>query len=173
MSNMNREQRRQNERSRREMLARDRHRRGRGRGRGVRGPVGAVAPGTPRARPAGPPPLRGAAVMAGTLFLWTLVITAVTLAGLAGSVPVILVIMVVLAFGTTYVAQNWAKRSVLGLIGFVLYALAELTRTGSLRFEGIQTNWWIYFFLPVVLFYLAAIGWVSRKVSTKGQPEGS
>ncbi len=168
MSYMNREQRRHNERSRREMLARDRRRRGRGRGRGARGPGGTGAAKAPGARPAGPPPLRGAAVLAGTLFIWTLVMTVINLAGLAGSVPLTLAIMVVLAFGTTYVAQNWAKRPVLGLIGFVLYALAELTRTGSLRLEGSEVNWWIYFFLPVVLFYLAAIGWLARRVQAKG-----
>ncbi|MHB0884368.1 MAG: hypothetical protein ACYC41_00535 [Bacillota bacterium] len=175
MSNMNREQRRQNERSRREMLARDRRRRGRGRGRG-RGPIGAGAAKVTKApgvRPAGPPPLRGAAVMAGTMFVWTLVMATVSLAGLGELVPLILVIMVALSFGSTYVAHKWAQRSVLGLIGFVLYVLAELTRTGSLRFEGIQVNWWVYFFLPVVLFYLAAIGWVSRKVPAKAQPGGS
>ncbi len=171
MSNMNREQRRHDARSRREMLARDRRRRGRG--RGVRRPAGTGGAKAPGVRPAGPPPLRGAAVMAGTMFVWTLVMTVVNLAGLGESTILILPIMVVLSFGTTYVAQNWAKRSVLGLIGFVLYALAELTRTGSLRLEGPQVNWWIYFFLPVVLFYLAAIGWVGRKLPTKGQPGGS
>ncbi len=167
MSAMNREQRRRNEESRRAMLSRDRRRRGRGRGGKSAGATKATGP-----RPAGPPPLRGALTLAATLLVWLVVMALVSLVGGAGSVFVTLPVMVILAFGTTALAHWWARRTVLGLIGFILYALSELTRTGSLRTSGSEAAWWLYFFIPVVLFYLAAMGGISRASRRKDESSG-
>jgi len=167
MSAMNREQRRMNERSRREMLARDRRRRG-----GKRGRRGAAAS-TGRAQAArhvgpAPPPFQGAVTLAVTVLFWSLAMALIGLTRTGWSAIVSLPVIIVLVLGTTAMARFWAKRTVLGLVGFIIYALAELTRAASLRTGFPQTAWWLDFFLPVILFYLAAMVAIDHFARGKG-----
>jgi hypothetical protein len=68
-----------------------------------------------------------------------------------------LLVLVAVTYATSAMGHFWGGRSYAGLYGFGVYALFELVRSETFYLRSDQLGWWLYFFLPVVLFYASSV----------------
>ncbi len=63
----------------------------------------------------------------------------------------------------TAMGHLWGRRSYAGLYGFGVYALFEILRSEPSYLRSDQLGWWLFFFLPVVIFYSCSVVILRRR----------